>query len=103
LRVELTEIEEQAGVAVPQVHPAWVRTRLERLGELLSRDPVRARIEILKHLDGDLNIFPSPRVAGVRRAEIRGRVKSESLLADQEAVRLLVCGSPSADEPAVRY
>ena len=61
-------------------------TKLERLDEVLRRDPQRAKVEILKHLDGDLVIVPRPSITGERRAEIKGRAKSDSLLKDQEAV-----------------
>ena len=48
----------------------------------------------MKHLDGELTIFPRPSLAGERRAEIVGRVKLNGLLAAQEAVRLqLVAGA----------
>ncbi len=71
-------------------HPAWVTTKLERLDALLRKDPQRAKVEILKHLDGDLVIVPRPSTTGERRAEISGRAKSDSLLRDQEAVCLQV-------------
>jgi hypothetical protein len=48
-------------------------SKLERLDELLRRDPQRAKVEILKHLDGDLVIVPRPSITGERRAEISGR------------------------------
>ena len=35
-------------------------TKLERLDALLRRDPRRAKVEIPKHLDGDLLIVPRP-------------------------------------------
>ncbi len=65
-------------------------TKLERLDALLQRDPRRAKVEILKHLDGDLVIVPRPSITGERRAEISGRARSDSLLRDQEAVCLQV-------------
>jgi hypothetical protein len=43
----------------------------------LLRDPQRAKVEILKHLDGDLVIVPRPSITGERRAEISGRAKSD--------------------------
>jgi hypothetical protein len=68
--------------------------KLERIEELVRQDPVRARTEIAKHLDGDLLIWPKPSEAGEHRAEIVGRVKANSLLKDQEAVCLqLVAGA----------
>jgi hypothetical protein len=72
------------------VHPAWVITKLQRLDALLRRDPQRAKIEILKHLDGDLMIVPRPSSSGEPRAEISGRAKGDSPLRDQEAVCLQV-------------
>ena len=90
LRAEWATIEKASALPPPRVHPAWVMTKLERLDELLRRDPQRAKVEILKHLDGDLVIVPRPSVTGERRAEIRGRAKSDSLLRDQEAVCLQV-------------
>lgn len=65
-------------------------TKLERLDALLRRDPQRAKVEMLKHLDGDLMIVPRPSSPGERRAEISGRAKADSLLRDQEAVCLQV-------------
>jgi hypothetical protein len=65
-------------------------TKLEHLDALLRRDPRRAKVEILKHLDGDLVIVPKPSSPGERRAEISGRAKGDSLLRDQEAVCLQV-------------
>jgi hypothetical protein len=51
------------------------------------------RLEIMKHPDGDLEIHPSPAEAGQRHAEISGRVKPSSLLAEEEAAFLrLVAG-----------
>ena len=65
-------------------------TRLERLDALPRRDPQRAKVEILNHLDGDLGIVRRPSSPGERQCEISGRAKSDSLLKDQEAVRLQV-------------
>ncbi len=62
------------------------RRRPDRSLRLLRRDPQRAKVEILKHLDGDLVIVPRPSISGERRAEIRGRAKSDSLLMNQEAL-----------------
>jgi len=87
LRAKLVTLEKAAKLPMPQVHPAWVRAK-HRLDELIREQPIRARIEILKHLDGDLVIAPRPSLARERRAEITGRVKSDSLLSDQEAVCL---------------
>ena len=56
-------------------------TTLERLDELPRRDPQRAKIEIVKYLDGDLVITPRPSITGERRAEISGRAKGDRSLA----------------------
>jgi hypothetical protein len=91
---ELTEIEKDTGVAPPQIHRGWLVAKLERIEELVRQDPVRACAEIVKHLDGDLLIWPKPSEAGEHRAEIVGRVKANSLLREQEAVCLqLVAGA----------
>lgn len=55
-------IEKASALSPPQVHPAWVMTKLERLDALLRRDPQRAKVEPLKHLDGDLMILPRPSI-----------------------------------------
>jgi len=89
-----------AALRPPPVDPPGTRTiEPERLDELLRRDPQRAKIEILKHLDGDLVIVPRPSITGERRAEISGRAKSDSLLRDQEAVCLQVVAG-AGFEPA---
>jgi hypothetical protein len=99
LRVDFAQLE-QARQATPQVHPAWIRAKLDRLDKLLQQEPVRARIEIQKHLDGDLTMSPVSSVAGERRAVVTGRVKANSLLAnDQEAVCLSVVAG-AGFEPA---
>jgi hypothetical protein len=85
LRVELAAVEQEAAVPPPKVHRAWITQRLERLDELLRADAVRAKAEIVKHLDGDLIISPRPEAAR-RHAEISGRAKLNSLLGGQEAV-----------------
>jgi ribosome assembly protein YihI (activator of Der GTPase) len=99
LRAELATLEKAAKLPMPQVHPAWVRAKLDRLDELIREQPVRARIELAKHLDGDLSITPRPSLPRERRAEITGRVKSDSLLSDQEAVCLQVVAG-AGFEPA---
>ena len=93
LRLELAVLEEDAGLNRPQASPSWIRARLEHLDALLRDDAQRARLEILKHLDGDLTIRPLPGEAKRGAAhpfEIRGRIKHDSLLAmNQEAA----CGT----------
>jgi len=94
-RTELAILEAARRAAPAQAHPAWIRKRLEQLDELLARDPARARVELLKHLDGPGQVRPLPAPAGQRAAEITWRVKPNSLLAvDQEAVCLrMVAGA----------
>ena len=76
------------------MHSGWVITKLEQLDALPRRYPQRAKVEFLKHLDGDLVIVPRPSPTDERRAEISGRPRSDSLLEDQEAVCLqLVAGA----------
>ena len=98
LRLELAEIEHEAGLNLPRASSGWIRARLEHLAALLRDDAPRARLEILKHLDGDLMIHPRPsetptatHARGAGHAfEIRGRIKHNSLLAvNQEAA----CGT----------
>jgi hypothetical protein len=93
LRHELAE-HERLSARPLRVHRAWIERRLERLDGLLRQDVLGARAAILEHLDVDLTVTPRPSVEGERRAVIFGRVKSDSLLADdQEAVRAVVgCG-----------
>jgi hypothetical protein len=98
-RAEWVTLEKVSSLPPPRVHPAWVTTKLERLDALLRRDPLRAKVEILKHLDGDLVIVPRPASTGERRAEISGRAKSDSLLRGQEAVCLQVVAG-AGFEPA---
>jgi hypothetical protein len=76
LRAEWATIEKASALPPPRVHPAWVMTKLARLDALLQRDPLRAKVEIPKHLDGDLVIMPRPSSPGERRAEISGRLNA---------------------------
>ena len=87
LRLELAGREEMPSVP-PRVHPTWLRSKLERLDELLRREPAQAKAEIAKHLHGELTVRPLPSTGSERRAEIRGRAKLNSLLAgcDRPAV-----------------
>lgn len=102
LRPELAEIEHEAGVNLARASPDWIRARLERL-DTLRDDAPHARLEILKHLDGDLKIQPlrseAPTTKRARRGghafEIQGRLKHDGLLAvNQEAAcATLVAGA----------
>jgi hypothetical protein len=69
-------LEKASSLPPPRVRPAWVTTKPERLDELLPRDPQRAKVEILKHLNGDLVIVPRLPTTGERRAEISAREKA---------------------------
>jgi hypothetical protein len=99
LRIELSRSEAPNSGRQPELHPTWVLAKLERLDELIGHDVARARIELRKHLDGDLTVSPRPSVKGERRAEVVGRVKANSLLERQEAVRLSVVAG-AGFEPA---
>jgi site-specific DNA recombinase len=98
LRLELAELEHQPELKLPRASPGWIRARLEHLDGLLRDDALRARVEILKHLDGDLTIRPLPGEAkrgALRPFEIRGRIKHDSLLAlhQEAACGTLVAGA----------
>jgi hypothetical protein len=75
LREERATIEKSSVLPAPRVHSAWVMTKLQRLDALLWRDPQRAKVEILKHLGGDLVIVPRPSTTDEWRAEVSGRAK----------------------------
>ena len=60
LRVELAAERP----APPSVSRAWIQARVDQLVMLVATDPVRARTEIRKHLDGDLELVPMPQRAG---------------------------------------
>ena len=63
---------------------------------------IRARLELMKHLEGDLEIHPLPAEAGQRRAEITGRVKASSLLTEEEAALLRLVAGGRFGRPASR-
>ena len=89
LRAELAEIEAGLPPVPPQVDSVYVWNKLTALDGTLRTEPVRAKAEIPKHLE-ELTIAAlaalEPRRRGEKRAEIRGRVKTDGLLGDQEAV-----------------
>jgi hypothetical protein len=93
LGLELSALEREAGLTLPRASSGWIRARLEHLDDLLRDDAQRARLEVLKHLDGDLTIRPLPsetKRGAAHPFEIRGRIKHDSLLAvNQEAA----CGT----------
>jgi hypothetical protein len=89
LRLELASLQPREDFLPPRASRAWVAARVANLAALLRRDPVRARMEIQKHLDGDLELRPLPDESGRRRVELRGRLKHAGLLIAQEA------GSPT--------
>ena len=55
LRIEFTETENIVGATPPRIHRGWLMAKLERLEGLIRQDPVRARAETSKHLDGNLS------------------------------------------------
>jgi hypothetical protein len=81
LRVELATLQAAERPAPPSVSRTRIQRRVDELAALIATDPVRARVEIRKHLDGDLELVPGPE----RQIELRGRVKPNSLLVAQEA------------------
>jgi hypothetical protein len=95
IQVVRLELPRQDQGAPLRVHKSWIEGKLDQLDDLLRRDVCAARVELRKHLDGELTVKPLPGPPGARRVEIFGRVKHDSLLAGQEAVRALVgCGGP---------
>ena len=82
-------MERETGRIPAEAEPGWILRELERLKALLDRDTQRAKIEIAKHLDGDLVVKPLGGERGERRAEIKVRVKPDGLLGFQEAVDLV--------------
>jgi predicted PhzF superfamily epimerase YddE/YHI9 len=93
LRADPARLLEREPTAAPRVHPGWISAKIERLDQLLRADPVRAKAELAKHLDGELVLTPLPSAQRERRAEVRGRAKLNGLLEGQEAVLQYVgCG-----------
>ena len=102
VRAELAA-PERSPSGPPHVVSGSVQARFGRYEKLIRTEPVRARREIAKHLDGDPVITPidGPEAyrrgaTGLKRAVISGLVKPNCLLAgqDQEAVFVqMVAGS----------
>ena len=90
LRVELATIRASDPPIPPRAARTWVQARIEQLHALLAKDPVRARVEIRKHLEGDVELVPLGAEGRRRRVELRGRIKSASLLAPHQEA-----GSPT--------
>jgi hypothetical protein len=66
-KIATAEAEFAAASNVPvrspaRAHRQWLLAKLERLQELLAKDPAQAKIEIARHLDGNLALraLPSP-------------------------------------------
>jgi len=97
LRAQLVVVEQVGAPILPAVHPEWVRARLAQLETLLRDDPIRARTEIMKHLDGDLTVTPLPTEAGQQRVEISGMAKPNSLLAGEEAAFVRLVAGPASN------
>jgi hypothetical protein len=87
LRVELAMLQGAGRPVVPLISRARIQARVDDLATLIAGDPVRARTEIRKHFEGDLELVPLPSEGAGRRIELRGRLKHASLLTptDQEA------------------
>jgi hypothetical protein len=51
LRGQLGRAASAQAVPTP-VEAAWVRAQIDRLAELLERDPARAKMEVARHLGG---------------------------------------------------
>ena len=70
-----------------RAHRQWLFAKLERLQELLAKDPAQAKIEIARRLDGNLALRALPSPTNERDDwEISGGVKANGLLAKEEAV-----------------
>ena len=80
LRVELATLQAVERRVVPSVSRARIQARVDELAALIATDPVRARTEIRKHFEGDLELVPLPSEGPGRRVELRGRLKHASLL-----------------------
>jgi hypothetical protein len=91
LRMELATLQSADRPALPSVSRARIQARVDEFAELIATDPVRARTEIRKHFEGDLELVPLASEESRRQVELRGRLKPASLLTmtDQEA------GSPT--------
>jgi hypothetical protein len=93
LRLEFAQHESTAAKRPPLASREWIELRLAQLEALLGSDSQRARSEIRKHLEEDLSLKPLPAIGRKWRVEITARVKQDSLLGGQEAVRAVVgCG-----------
>jgi hypothetical protein len=83
----------------PRLHATWLRAKLERLDQLLRREPEQAKRRSPSTWR-ELTVRPLPATGRERRAEIRERAKLNSLLERQEAVRVeVVAGGATARGP----
>ncbi len=88
---QIRHLRDAAVPAPDEIDRAAVEAAIERLNDLLARDPAGARREIQKHLD-DLRMGPAPEL-GPRAVRVSGQPKVDGLLGGEEAVRLqLVAG-----------
>ena len=85
LRVELANLR-AARPDPPVVSRAWIERRVDELIALVAQNPVRARLEIRKHLDGDLELRPVS-------ALVRGDLAEPS---EMEALKSLQAQAPLA-------
>ncbi len=94
---ELAAASSRAKALPPKVHREWLVAKLERLQQLLAKNPAAAKIEIARHLEGSLSLRSLPAEIGERGYEITGAWKAEGLLGQEEALRsgnsiLVHCG-----------
>jgi Recombinase zinc beta ribbon domain len=87
LEEELRAISQDVGGPPIVVHPTWIRERLRSLFERLRTDPLRAKVELGKHLEGDLLVEPKAGPAEEKRAVITGALKHDGLLASEAGGR----------------
>jgi DNA invertase Pin-like site-specific DNA recombinase len=99
---EYAAASNQPAMLPPKAHRSWLLAKLERLHELLATDPVQAKVEIARHLDGNLTLRPLPAATGEKGYEIAGSARSDGLLGEEGAGRIrvycggrdLICGRP---------
>ncbi len=78
LRVELAALQASERPTLRPASRTWIQARVDHLATLVAEDPVRARTEIRKHFEGDLELVPLPSEGSGRRVELRGRLTRSS-------------------------
>lgn len=104
VRGELTTIEQKIATAEAELaaasnpparlhrkaHRQWLLAKIERLQDLLAKDPAQAKAEIARHLASNLSLRALPSPAAERDDwEITGAVNAEGLLGYQEALAVV--------------